>query len=131
MGQEVAMVSIAKKRQAHEVIAEIEKKWRQRYGVMMWSWSLEHVTFLILRWEWKAPDGHDRRMFFIDLLDEALARRRETGLPTTWLYMHKSHMRELMQGAALNTSLPVRESRVTNFSVIELPQRALSKETIA
>lgn len=120
------MVNIAKKRQAHEVIAEIEKKWRQRYGVMMWSWSLEHITFLILRWQWKTPGGHDRIMFFIDLLDEALDRRREAGLPTTWFYMHKSHMRELMQGAGLNIAEPVKEYLTTDFSVIELPVRVCS-----
>lgn len=110
------------KRQAHEVIAEIEKKWRQRYGVMMWSWSFEHVSFLILRWQWKSPDNHARRMFFMDLLEECLGRRKAAGSPTTWLYMHKEHIRELMEGAGLNAAVPVRESRVTDFSVIELPK---------
>lgn len=124
-------MSTAKKRQAFEVIAEIEQKWRKRFGVMMWSWSVEHISFLVLRWQWKAPESHPRRMFFMDLLEESLGRRKAAGLPTTWLYMHKEHVRELMEGAELNMAVHVPESRVTEFSVIELPQRALVKETVA
>ena len=111
-----------KKRQAFEVIHEIENKWRKRSAVMMWSWSFEHVSFLVLRWQWKEPGSHPRRMFFMDLLEESLGRRQDAGLPTTWLYMHKEHMRELMKGAGLNTAVPVLESSVTDLSVIELPK---------
>lgn len=118
-----------KKRQAFEVIAEIEQKWRKRFGVMMWSWSFEHVSFLILRWQWKEPQSHARRMFFMDLLDESLDRRKDAGLPSHWLYMHKEHIRELMQGAGLNTSEPEYVSKVTDLSVVELPQRA--REAVA
>lgn len=116
-------MSLKPKRQAHEVIAEIEKKWRQRYGVMMWSWTFDHVSFLILRWQWKTPGGHDRIMFFLDLVAESLERRKKAGLPTTWLYMHKEHIRELMEGAGLDTRDPVKRTRVTDFSVIELKRR--------
>lgn len=118
-------MNTAKKRQAFEVIAEIEQKWRKRFGVIMWAWSFEHVSFLTLRWQWKNPGGHDRIMFFLDLIAESLDRRKDSGLPSHWLYMHKDHIRELMQGAGLNTSEPEYVSKVTDFSVIELPKRQM------
>lgn len=113
------------KRQAFEVIAEIEQKWRKRCRCMMWSWSVEHLDWLIKRWDFKNPGDSERRMVLIKIMTEAIACRQRACINHTWLYMHKEHIRELMQGAGLNTSEPEYVSKVTDFSVIELPKRQM------
>ena len=118
-------MSTAKKRQAFEVIAEIEQKWRKRCRFAMWSWSVEHLEFLVARWAYKDPKASERQALFSQFILEGVEWRLLNKAPSHWLYMHKEHMRDLMQGAGLNTSEPEYVSKVTDFSVIELPKRQM------
>lgn len=91
----------------------------------MWSWSVEHLEFLMMRWAFKNPSDILHRHKFREIIDESVERRREAKINDKWLYFHKEHIRQMMTGAELNTAEPVRVSKVTDNSVIELRRRQI------
>lgn len=111
-----------KKRQANEVIAEIEAKWKARHGCSMWSWSLEHIAFLVKRWEWKHPEQIERTRQIASDVAQNVQQRIQTGCSPHWLYVPKERIVELMEGAGLNTSIPERKP-IEHDRVIELKPR--------
>lgn len=89
------------KRQAFEVIAEIEKKFKHRSGCMMWTWSIEHIAFLIKRWQWKTPSDADRIKQVAVQVAERVKLRLQAGATAGWLYMQREQIEEMMIGAGL------------------------------
>lgn len=118
-----------KKRQAFEVAAEIEKKWRSRSGCVLWSWRFIDVQWLLDRWKFKRPQDSERRTVIDAAIHQAIADRFHAGLSMSWLYVCNQHMREMMVGAGLNLSEPVCRESVFSGDVIQLQPRACSGET--
>ena len=111
------------KRQAYEVAAEIEKKWRSRYGCQCWSWGHHLIQWLLDRWKFKNPQDVERREFIAGVIRQSLENRYCLGLPLGWLYISNVHIREMMTGAGLNVSEPVRKPAIVHDRVIELKPR--------
>ena len=109
-----------KKRQANEVIAEIEAKWKKRCRCMLWSWSFEHLNFLVQRWAFKNPNDKERREHFVRRIDEQLNRRFRASRSMSWLYFFTADVREMMIGAGMNTSEPKWRDSVPDDNVIYL-----------
>lgn len=89
------------KRQAYEVIAEIEKKFKDRSGCMLWSWSMEHIAFLIQRWLWKKPGDKPRISEVAKKISERASVRMQNKLSPAWLYMFRDEIREMIDGAGM------------------------------
>ena len=111
------------KRQANEVIAEIEQKWRKRCRCMLWSWSVEHLNFLVDRWAFKNPQDKERREYFRKKIDALLNRRFRTSQTMNWLYFYTDDIREMMIGAAMNVAEPKFKESVKHDRVIVLKPR--------
>lgn len=119
-----------KKRQAYEVAAEIEKKWRSRSGCVLWSWRFIDVQWLLDRWKFKRPQDSERRIAIESVIHHTIADRFNAGLSMSWLYVWNQHMREMMVGAGLDLHEPVCRKLVFSGDVIEIPPRSCSGETI-
>ena len=111
------------KRQAYEVAAEIEKKWKSRHGCQCWAWGRDLIQWLLDRWKFKNPQDVDRREFIARVIRQSLSDRAFLHLPQTWLYVSNVHIREMMTGAGLNSADPVRKPAIVHDRVIELKPR--------
>lgn len=118
------------KRQAFEVAAEIEAKWRRSSRRVLASWSFEHVSWLLQRWQFKRPQDVEQRKRINDIVTESVGARLKARLTVNWLYVFNGHIRAMMEGAGLDTSEPVSRQRVVDDSVIELTstKSVLAKE---
>lgn len=114
---------VVMKRQAYEVAAEIEKKWKSRYGCQCWSWGHHLIQWLLDRWKFKNPQDVERREFIAGVIRQSLVDRFRLGLPLGWLYVSNVHIREMMVGAGLNVSEPVRKPAIVHDRVIVLKPR--------
>lgn len=112
------------KRQAYEVIAEIESKWKQRCGCMIWSWSSYHIAWLMERWKFKNPGDVDRWSYFIRKINQRI-QDRVGIISVNWLYFYSDEIREMMVGAGLNVSEPIRKPVEPHDRVIVIPARRI------
>lgn len=113
-----------KKRQAFEVIAEIEAEWKKRAGCMLWSWSLDHIAFLIKRWQWNKPQDGDRIKAVSLHFSEYAKVRMQNNMSPAWFYVLKDLIRELMQGAGLQTPEP-ESPKVEESETLTIPCREM------
>lgn len=112
------------KRQAYEVIAEIEAKWKKRCGCMIWSWSSCHIAWLMERWKFKNPRDVDRQAYFIRKINQRI-QDRVGIISVNWLYFYSDEIREMMVGAGLNVSEPIRKPVEPHDRVIVIPARRI------
>jgi hypothetical protein len=112
------------KRQAYEVIEEIEKKFKDRSGCMLWSWSMEHIAFLIQRWLWKKPSDKPRISQIAKEISERAKLRMQKNLSPAWLYLFRDQVKEMIEGAGMKAEF--REVTPTNAdqSVVMLTAKA-------
>lgn len=89
------------KRQAYEVIEEIEKKFKDRSGCMLWSWSMEHIAFLIQRWLWKKPGDKPRISEIAKEISERAKLRMQKNLSPARLYLFRDQVKEMIEGAGM------------------------------
>jgi hypothetical protein len=111
-----------KKRQAYEVVEEIEAKWKQRGRCLLYPWSTEHLLWLLDRWKFKKPAETERRFAVAVAIRAAMNERLAAGLSHSWVYVANFHVRELMVGAGLNVWEPVLKPSADE-TIIELPRR--------
>lgn len=53
-------------KQANEYLKEIVEHYHRNAGRMCFSWTLEHLAFLIKRWQWKTNNNDVRIVPFIE-----------------------------------------------------------------
>lgn len=117
------------KRQAYEVIQEIEQLWLRRRGAMVWRWDIEHIAFLIKRWQFKRPQDQARikevAMHFAEYQQANIANK----LPAGRFYVFSTLIREMMIGAEMQA--PEREEpQIDNLPDVPLEERANVEATV-
>jgi hypothetical protein len=112
------------KRQAYEVIEEIEKKFKDRSGCMLWSWSMEHIAFLIQRWLWKKPGDKPRISEIAKEISERAKLRMQKNLSPAWLYLFRDQVKEMIEGAGMKAEFREYKPENTGQSVVMLAAEA-------
>ncbi len=112
------------KRQAYEVIAEIEKKFKDRSGCMLWSWSMEHIAFLLQRWLWKKPGDKPRISEIAKQISERAKLRMQNNISPAWLYMFRDQVKEMIEGAGMKAEFREVAPADANHSVVMLATEA-------
>lgn len=114
-----------RQRQAYELIQEIETKFTVRSGCMMWSWSIEHIAFLIQRWKWKTPSDIERiNQVAIEIASRAKLRI-QAGLSPAWLYMFRDQIQEMMIGAGMKPERIENAPAEVDESIVLLKSEAI------
>ena len=112
------------KRQAYEVIEEIEKKFKDRSGCMLWSWSMEHIAFLIQRWLWKKPGDKPRISEIAKEISERAKLRMQKNLSPAWLYLFRDQVKEMIEGAGMKAEFREFKPTDADQSVVMLAAEA-------
>lgn len=112
-----------KKRQAYEVIQEIEQLWLRRRGAMVWRWDIEHIAFLIKRWQFKRPQEQMRIKQVASHFAEYQQSNISNGMPAGRFYVFSALIREMMLGAEMQA--PYREEpQIDNLPEVPIEERA-------